>query len=260
MHLDKNEDIWNSKEIVNDYHSIYLENAEKVILNEVKKEISGGKMLDIGVGGGRTAFFFSKLVKEYVGIDYSESMIQFCKQVVQKALPKAFFMTCDVRLLKPFSDEYFDLCLFSYNGLDYVNPEGRLRALSEIYRVTKSGGYFAFSTHNLYFWRELFSFRRIKTLKDFLLEIRRVFRLCYFNAAWTPLRIEKPNYLILRDGGHDFNLRTFYVKPEFEVLQLQTTGFRHIRIFKGSSGDEISSLLDYRQIKEPWVYFLCKKD
>ena len=48
-----------------------------------------------------------------------------------------------------YKDERFDIVFFSFNGLDYVYPEGRrVVALKEIERVLKKGGYFIYSSHN----------------------------------------------------------------------------------------------------------------
>ena len=36
-------------------------------------------MLDIGVGGGRTTYYFKDLVKKYKGIDIAPKFIESCK-------------------------------------------------------------------------------------------------------------------------------------------------------------------------------------
>lgn len=102
------------------------------------------KMLDIGVGAGRTTHYFAHLTKEYVGIDYSENMIKVCREKFQNYPKKISFEVCDARSLKFFEDSYLDFVLFSYNGLDYMNHEDRLRVLREIRRATKEGGTFVF--------------------------------------------------------------------------------------------------------------------
>jgi ubiquinone/menaquinone biosynthesis C-methylase UbiE len=52
-----------------------LQPPEETILNLFKGSLSEMKMLDIGVGGGRTTVHFAQLVKTYEAIDYSEEMI-----------------------------------------------------------------------------------------------------------------------------------------------------------------------------------------
>ena len=74
------------------------------------------KMLDIGVGGGRTTLHFAPLVKEYVGIDYSQNMIKAC----QERFAQVSFQTADARSMGIFKDSTFDFILFSYNGIDYI--------------------------------------------------------------------------------------------------------------------------------------------
>ena len=53
--------------------------------------------------------------------------------------------------MKLFEDSSFDFILFSFNGIDYMNHDERIRTLREIRRILKTGGYFCFSTHNLNF-------------------------------------------------------------------------------------------------------------
>ena len=51
-----------------------LQPPEETIIGIVREELAPARMLDIGVGGGRTTERFSLLVNEYVGVDYSENM------------------------------------------------------------------------------------------------------------------------------------------------------------------------------------------
>jgi len=83
--------VFNSKEVVNEFVPLgNLQKPEKTILNELKSKLTNMKMLDIGVGAGRTTIHFANLTKEYVGIDISENMINECSKKFQK-YPKVFF-------------------------------------------------------------------------------------------------------------------------------------------------------------------------
>ena len=55
-------------------------------------------MLDIGVGGGRTTLHFDKLFKEYIGVDYVESMIKASWERLHDIKENILFKGCDAPL------------------------------------------------------------------------------------------------------------------------------------------------------------------
>jgi len=121
----------------------YLTPCEKLLFqNYIKPEMN---ILDLGVGGGRTTAFLSRMASRYVGIDYSEAMVQACK----KKFPHLDFRLADASDLSSFEDQSFDAIVFSFNGIDSVIPyEKRLRCLRECWRVLRQQGVFIFSAHN----------------------------------------------------------------------------------------------------------------
>ncbi len=54
----------------------------------------------------------------------------------------------DARDLSPLEGQ-FDFILFSFNGIDAVSPEDRLRVLDQVRAKLKPGGLFQFSAHSL---------------------------------------------------------------------------------------------------------------
>jgi ubiquinone/menaquinone biosynthesis C-methylase UbiE len=136
-----------------------LQPPEGTILNLLKSSLSDMKMLDIGVGGGRTTLHFAKIVKAYEGIDYSEEMIAVCNKRFQKYSNNISFQVCDARFMNIFKDNTFDFILFSFNGIDVISHNDRLKVFKEIHRVGKPGSYFCFSTHNLQCFRRIFNLK-----------------------------------------------------------------------------------------------------
>ncbi len=118
--------------------------AEKVLFEKLSAKIENSKILDIGVGGGRTTKYLLPLASDYTGVDYVSEFVERVKTKYESGN----FLCADARDLNEFADKNFDFILFSYNGIDYVSHEDRLKILKEIYRVLKKGGTFMFSSHN----------------------------------------------------------------------------------------------------------------
>jgi ubiquinone/menaquinone biosynthesis C-methylase UbiE len=241
---------YDSPEIAKSYlQAKKLKPPELSVIRILQNKLSKMKMLDIGVGAGRTTSFFARLTKKYIGIDYSSTMINVCRN----RFPGINFEVADARDLTLFENNQFDFVLFSFNGLDYMNMEDRIKALREIRRVTNKEGYFCFSTHNLNYAPELLKVRLPKSLQAVLFEPIRLYR---FHSLYKNIRNEskKVPYMIINDGAHDFKLLTLYIKPEEQVKQLLEIGFGNVRIF-GSDGREILPR-DCPNIKDWYPYFL----
>src|SRR3989344_698413 len=139
---DKNNQIYNNDQAVKMFMKDGLFPAEQKIVDAYLKK--GMHILDLGCGTGRTTAHLFRLDDKIVGVDYSESMIK----MAHERLPLIDFRVADARML-PFADDGFDAVIFSFNGLDYLYPnEERIRALTEVRRVLRKGGFFIFSSHN----------------------------------------------------------------------------------------------------------------
>ena len=108
--------------------------AERLIFERFMPYWHRMRMLDLGVGTGRTTYTFAKVTREYVGIDYVPAMIKKCIQKFGQS-PSIRFLVCDARDLSIFSDNSFDFVLFSWCGIDAASHAGRKRILAEVRRV-----------------------------------------------------------------------------------------------------------------------------
>jgi len=256
-----NKNTYLKEDIVEEYVSEnHLQEPEKCILEcLMKKGLNKMSMLDIGVGGGRTTLYFAEHVRKYVGLDYSENMINACKtRFVNKK--NSIFLLGDVRDMKNIEDNTFDFILFSFNGLDYISHEDRLKALSEIHRVGKPDAYFCFSTHNLQSWNMIFGFWQQFSInpKKMLVNFYYWIQVRYiYNKNIAIGKLKNLSYTILNDGGHHFQLQTYYIYPKDQVKQL-SKWFKEIKIFSLRTGKEIEEdkVLDIN--KDRWLYYLCK--
>jgi len=247
-----NKKTYESKKVVKKWVSdpnYYLFKPESEMYSQLESKLNSMKMLDVGVGGGRTTYFFAKKAKEYVGIDYSKGMIDGCKQ----KFADLNFVVCDMRDLSVFQDSYFDFVFVAWNGLDCVDREGRLKTLKEIKRVLSKNGMLFFSSHNIQCLEDHFSLK--KSSQPFTMA-RYVYR-------WVQLRRCNKNfksffdapYAFVTDGANDFKTDLYYIKPAEQFKQLNDFGFKNIKIYSFLDGKEIKS--SFEEIKEPWVYYSC---
>jgi len=236
--------MYESKEFVDHYiPELKLQPPEAKILEELKTELPKFKMLDIGVGAGRTTRHFAELAKEYIGIDYSSSMIEACRI----KFPKYRLEVADARNLNIFEDSYFDFVLFSFNGIDAVDHEDRITILHEIRRIIRKGGYFCFSTLNLRSrrLRPPFTFYRNPFLMSF-----GVYNFL-LNSNMRKNRKQEHELVFLK--YRDFLTRLYFISPSEQLKQLKETGFSNTKAYGLNNGKIVSDpakALDY------YVYFL----
>lgn len=235
-----------------------LQPPEETILNILTPEMKDRRILDIGVGGGRTTPYFLAISEDYVGVDYSSDMIRKCRE----RYPTATFEVCDARDLSPFPAASFDLVMFSFSGIDYVDHNGRMRVLSEVRRVLAPDGIFVFSAHNRdtkvrrswdpsHFAGRQLLFHPLRLAKRIVL-----YAIGIVNSLKRQHREEHhPDYAILNDEAHEYALLTYYISVGSQVEQLREFGFENIRTF-GLDGTEFDRRKTVRH--DPWIYYLCR--
>lgn len=216
------------------------------------------KMLDLGIGGGRTTEHFAPLVDDYTGIDYSEQMILACQERFANASQVMTLEVGDARNLEPFPSDSFDFVLFSFNGIDYVSHGDRLKILQEVRRVGKPGSYFFFSSHNLQGIAEAFDFKKQLSLNPLKAYTNLVMSglLKLFNPKVTSDRLKNSDYLIIRDEPHNFRLWNYYVRPAVQIEQLHQAGFDEIEVYSWRTG-QILDANDRATNMDMWLYYLC---
>ena len=258
--MSSNKKVWESEEIVSYFLSYdHLQKPEETILSLLQPVLASGRVLDVGVGGGRTTKFLSAAAREYVGIDYSANMIAACRKKFRGA-KHVQFLVCDGRDMRMFVDRFFDVVMFSFNGLDMVADDDRLRVLREVRRVLRPRGLFVFSSHNLRSAPQLFRYFLVwpplwPPWKWVLAPLTNAKRRA-LNPRWFKLLDQE--YAILNDGAHGWRLSTYYVDPRYQVEQLHATGFANVRFFSLASGAEIGSVEQLENNRDPWLYFLCE--
>ncbi|MFN8487850.1 MAG: class I SAM-dependent methyltransferase [Caldilineaceae bacterium] len=256
-----NKDAWKDASIVEEYAQQFtLQPPEETILKRLKASLPTMKMLDLGVGGGRTTVHFAKLVKEYIGVDYSEEMIAACRKRFLDYPTSVSFAVGDVRCMEQFKDNTFDFILFSFNGIDYISHAERLAALREIHRVGKTGGYFCFSTHHLknnfpmFELKQQLSLRPRRTAKN----VAKWFMLRFVYNKYTNIqKLKHVQYAVFNDGVHNHKLQTYHIKPLEQIKQLKEC-FNEIEVYSLASGNALTGEVALNRINDDWLYYLCK--
>lgn len=254
------ENVWEQNKIVEQYFpKTDLFYPEQLFLNKLRDDsLAEMRMLDLGVGAGRTTEHFAPLVKEYVGIDASKNMIKACNKKFQTT-KNVVFMVGDARDLQLFDCESFDFVLFSFNGLDCMDHEDRIKTLAEIHRVLKSGGFFCFSSHNLNWVWKYWALKK-SSFSSIIRFIRQVFLLRLYNRKnWGKLRDRNKSFghMVVIDGAHDFSVKNYHITPTEQKTQLINAHFQDIEVYTLSG--KTPDLSKIESDDDAWLYYFCKK-
>lgn len=203
---------------------------ERAALNAVQHAVRGGAILDIGVGGGRTVGALREVSTDYLGIDYSQEMVDASRA----RYPDARFEHTDARRMTDIHDASIDLAVFSCNGISMVGHEDRLAIMREVHRVLKPQGIFLFTTYNRNspearagFCFPDFDFspnparllvRSARHLKDTAISV--VQRLRHVRHE-----VHTDDYAVINDKCHNHGVMLYYITLAQQRRQLAEAGF-----------------------------------
>lgn len=207
-----------------------LEPQERAALESIVDQVRGKRILDIGVGAGRTVRGLRAISTDYVGVDYVQEMVTACRT----RFPDARFELADARAMPEFSDNAFDLVVFACNGICMVDHDGRMRILREVHRVLAPGGYFLFSTANLNNPERarLFTFPPLAISANPLKFAVRASRFAAQTGTSLVNRlrykrheVHTPEYAIRNDKNHRYATMIYSITLERQRAQLEAAGF-----------------------------------
>lgn len=224
--------IWNERAVVATYATRrYITPAEVRVLAACWPHVLGGDVLDVGVGAGRTVPYLAPFAARYRAIDCMPNMVAEAR----RSHPGHDIREGDARAL-PFADGELTFVMFSFCGIDYVEPAERAGVFAEVHRVLRPGGAFAYSTHNLAsrprarggFTPPVPAVRPSRPLLSAVAIARgvragvRAFR--NYRRLAPQQRVDEDVAFII-DGAHDHGVLTAYVTQAHERRALAAAGF-----------------------------------
>jgi ubiquinone/menaquinone biosynthesis C-methylase UbiE len=226
-----------------------LQVPERAIVQMLSSQLEpADRILDIGVGTGRTTPHLMSLTGNYCGIDNSEQMIRIARTLH----PGADLRLGDARDLSQFRSGEFGLVFFSFNGIDCLSHASRLKVLAEILRVLKPGGFFVFSSHNRKY--KAFNKLRFGYEGEVWLSARHAFWSVVNRLSRLQRHEHTAEYAVITDPGHQYSVLTYYISAQKQIEQLRRAGFAHeVRFY---DADAVQS----ESPKSAWLYYVARKD
>ena len=245
---DVNLEVFNHPSVVDHYAAAgWLQRCEEYCFENYVK--SGDAILDLGVGGGRTTPHLLTKASRYVGADYSQSMVEVCRQ----KFPALEFYCEDASDLKLFEDASFDVVVFSFNGIDYIRTiEARARCMREVNRILRPDGRFIFSSHNakgVCVWPNL---RDASAVQIAWRIVRSIGRSVILGSRLLGREPFRTGMGYIHDPVHG-GLVTLVSTPERIAAEASVAGLRIVEVVDGLYPETVS------QYFTPWYYYVLAK-
>jgi ubiquinone/menaquinone biosynthesis C-methylase UbiE len=260
-----NEKTYNEPYVIRYYAKMSgLTDQEQAVLRRISPDVQGKRILDVGIGAGRTIPELKKISDSYVGIDYAQGMVEHCKA----KFPDDTIFLCDARAMTCFDDEQFQLVFFSFNGIDNVKHDDRIRIIKEIWRVLAVGGYFVFSSHNRDCMTQQELSKKKSGIKGELVSLAVLLKniakspsmanpevkKCINRCKYKWREVQTDQYALLNDPGHDYSTLQYYISASRQVQQLLEAGFKESPWVFDSKGQIVKACRD-----SPWLYYCAQK-
>ncbi len=264
-----NQRAWSSEPLTREFQAMgsldhvngWTDPGEQAALSHVASAVRGRPILDVGVGGGRTTTLLRLLSDDYIAIDYTPEMVAACRQ----NHPGVDVRLADARDLSDFADGAFGLVVFSNNGLDALEHEGRRRALAEMARVLADDGVLLYSTHNkngpcyratplrragsplAHTWSP--AFRMSMALKAVLMLPVQLPRAIRNRRRLAPSTVEHEQWSIAALEAHDFSLLIHYSSIVGVREELRQADLNFDAAFDAEHGRVLSAGADLSEVR-----------
>lgn len=234
-----NAGLFDHPDIAEWYDNQQLYPAERIILEQFRHAYAGKRLLDLGVGTGRTTKSLLPLVGDYIGIDRSQPMLTLAR----RNFPSATFLDMDVRAIGEFGAERFDCVLGALAILSAFGHADRLAIIHAARSILAPGGYFIFSFHNRQWKRAGGTPLHARSWRP-----REVVNSLHPQSWINYLRLQTatrqtPEYAILVDQAHRWSGLFYFIDLATQTHQLQAAGFEVVARY-GENGRPIEENSD----------------
>jgi SAM-dependent methyltransferase len=254
---------WQQPATVRAYQRLqgWTDPGEKAAFDHVAAEVRSRPILDIGVGAGRTTGLLQAISTQYVGIDYTEQMVQACRA----RHPEARILKMDARDLSSFDDNQFALVVFSFNGIDAVDLADRHKVMRQVHRVLQANGIFIVSAHNRLGpghgerprWQVQFSWNPFKLAWRVARSTRSWLRSLPNYRRLRVLNESHPEWAVMNAAAHDFGIVVMYTTLAEQKRQLDAAGFRPELVLDNVRGLPVADDADVRDVW--WFHYVARK-
>ncbi|MGF6777651.1 class I SAM-dependent methyltransferase [Paraburkholderia sp. GAS334] len=259
-----NQSAWNSRDAKREFthNPGWSDPGERAAVEWVASRTRGQPILDIGVGAGRTVPLLTALSKDYTAVDYTQKLIDLCKE----RYPEIDLRWMDARDMSALPSNHYAFVQFSWNGIDCVDYDDRMRILQEMKRVTRPGGLILFSSHNRGGpgYREpfsrilpVFSFNPVKLGWRTFRTLRRMPIAAYNYLHNARLTRDFEGYSIATAAAHNFGIVIVYTTLAHERRQIADLGLELEAVFGSTDSQRIPD--DAASSDAWWLHFVAKK-
>jgi SAM-dependent methyltransferase len=255
--------VWNSRSALHGYarEQHWTDPGEMAAVDWVKAGCIDEPILDIGIGAGRTVPLLRGISADYVGIDYTASLLA----CAQERYPDVDLRHMDARDMSALPPDHFALAMFSCNGIDSVSYEDRAQIISQMKRVVRPGGYLLFSAHNrngpgygetILSLMPRFTFNPLKLGWRTLRMLPHVPRSSYNYWRHSKSNRDQDGHSVGICAAHDFGLIIVYMTLAGQRHQLDALGLELEAVFGCSDSSSISVDGDST---ERWLHYVVRK-
>jgi SAM-dependent methyltransferase len=213
---------------VRDYATRELRTVESVVLDRYGKDFEGGRVLELGCGGGRVTGHLAELAGHVHALDLSAAMIDYCRW----AYPHCSFRIADMRDLGEYDDGLFDAVVATFNVVDVLSHEERQPTLETWRRVLAPGGLVIMSSHNRGHVPnvptpsgQVLASLRTGNPKRVAASVAKLPKRVRNRRRMGRFEIREPEYAVVTDSGGDYGLLHYYISRDDQAKQFAQCGF-----------------------------------
>ncbi|HEY1998028.1 class I SAM-dependent methyltransferase [Paraburkholderia sp.] len=259
-----NQHAWNSRDAKREFTSSqgWSDPGERAAIEWVAARCRDQPILDIGVGAGRTVPMLKALSSDYTAVDYTEKLLELCRG----RFPNIDLRWMDARDMSSLPSNHYAFVQFSWNGIDCVDYEGRMRILQEMRRVTRPGGLILFSSHNREGpgYREplsrilpVFTYNPVKLAWRSWRTLRRLPIASFNYLRHARLTRDFDGYSIATAAAHNFGIVIVYTTLAHERRQIKELGLELEAVFGSTDAQRIPN--DAPSSDAWWLHFIARK-